>query len=176
MRVIAGKYRGRVLKSPIGKRIRPTTDRTKEAVFSSLESSGGINNKKVLDAFCGSGALGIESLSRGAKKVFFMDIDTRLVRDNVSSYKNDNDINVITCDVLSPASSREVMDIIFIDPPYAMEAGAKSIKILSEKGWANEDTLFVVETDKDDECMLEEDYSYFKKKKYGKSSIYFVKL
>lgn len=174
MRIVSGKYRGRLLKSPLNNRIRPTADRTKEAVFSSLESRIGVNGCKFMDAFCGSGAMGLEAASRGASSVYMMDIDTRLARDNASGYKDEN-IHIITCDVLKPVSAPKVMDVVFIDPPYAMEAGAKAIVALKETGWANAETLFVVETDKDDKSIVESEYSYCEMKRYGKTVVYFIK-
>lgn len=174
MRIISGKYRGRLLESPRDNKVRPTADRTKEGVFSSLESRVGINGSKVLDAFCGSGSLGLEAMSRGAEKVFFMDIDIKLVRDNASKYKDEN-INIINCDVLNPKAYNAVMDIVFIDPPYQMQAGSKAIKSLVSAGWANEDTLFVVETDMEDDSLIESDYAYCDVKRYGKTKVYFIK-
>lgn len=174
MRIISGKHRGRILKSPVGNRIRPTADRTKEGVFSSLDARIGVNGCKFLDAFCGSGSVGIEASSRGAEIVYMMDIDTKLARDNASSYKDDN-LHIMNCDVLNPPSSSSAMDIIYIDPPYAMEAGPKAITALIAAGWSDEDTLFILETDRDDKSLIEEDYSYCNMKRYGKTTVYYIK-
>ncbi len=175
MRIIAGKHRGRILKAPADIKIRPTADRIKEAIFSSLESRVGINGCKFLDAFCGSGSMGIEAMSRGAENVYLMDINIRLARDNANPYKDEN-INIINCDVLKPVFSNKAMDIVFIDPPYQMQAGAKAIIALTESGWADKDTLFVVETDKEDDCIVESDYSYCDGKKYRNTMVYFLKI
>lgn len=175
MRIIAGKYRGRILKSPLNNRIRPTADRVKEAVFSSLESRVGLNSINFLDAFCGSGAMGLEAMSRGAETVYLMDIDTRLVRDNSSNFKSEN-IKMITGDVLNPPKASIAMDVIFIDPPYALEAGNKAMKSLINAGWANEDTLFVVETEKTDETIIEENFSFYSMKKYRNTMVYYLKM
>ena len=173
MRIISGKYRGRILKSPVSNKVRPTADRAKEAIFSSLEAMVGINGISFLDAFCGSGAIGIEAMSRGADDVYLMDIDTKLARDNASSYK-DESIKILTGDVLNPLQSNKAMDVVFIDPPYQMQAGSKSIKSLIDAGWANEETLFVVETDKDDESIVADEYSMCDVKKYGNTVVYYV--
>jgi 16S rRNA (guanine966-N2)-methyltransferase len=174
MRIIAGKHRSKTLQPPKDRKIRPTADRVKEAIFSTLEAKMGIQNCKFLDAFCGSGAMGLEAISRGAEYVCFMDTDIRLAKENSKKISEEN-IRAISCDVLNPPKSSTIMDIVFIDPPYAETLGSPAIKSLLDSGWANEDTLFVLETDKNDDSIKEEDYSEYKMKKYGNTIVYYIK-
>ena len=121
MRVITGKARGVTLKTPEGMTTRPTTDRVKEAMFSIIQFD--IPGAKILDLFGGTGQLGIEALSRGAKSAVFVDAGEpacKLIRENLRRTKMEMDARVIKSDYLSYLTScREKFDIIFLDPPYA---------------------------------------------------------
>lgn len=127
MRIVAGRYRGQVLKSPPSTTTRPTTDRVKEALMSSLFSArGDFDGAWVLDAFAGSGALGLEALSRGAQRVWFYEKDNtvlRVLRGNIASLKGAGEsVTVRRGDVFKavPAPSHP-FDIVFLDPPYATD-------------------------------------------------------
>ncbi len=121
MRVITGKARGVTLKTPEGMQTRPTTDRVKEALFSIIQFD--IPGAKVLDLFGGTGQLGIEALSRGARSADFVDASEsacRLIRENLRRTKLEQDGHVIKSDYLSYLNCcRETYQIIFLDPPYA---------------------------------------------------------
>ena len=121
MCVITGKARGVQLKTPEGMDTRPTTDRVKEALFSIINFD--IPGAKVLDLFGGTGQLGIEALSRGAKSAVFVDAGEpacRLIRENLRRTKLESDAKVIRSDYLEYLKrSRETFNIIFLDPPYA---------------------------------------------------------
>ena len=132
MRVITGKARGVQLKTPDGMATRPTTDRVKEALFSIIQFD--VPTAKVLDLFGGTGQLGIEALSRGAKHAVFVDAGEpacRLIRENLRRTKLESDAVVIRSDYLTYLKRcREKFDIIFLDPPYAevfLENALKSI-------------------------------------------------
>ena len=131
MRIVAGTWRGRRIEEPRGREVtRPTTDRVREACASVLDSAldEGIGGARVLDAFAGSGALGIEMLSRGALHATFFDIDRQaalLVRRNLEGLKAErSSYRVVTGDVLAAASRGRVpggpFDAVLIDPPYAL--------------------------------------------------------
>lgn len=133
MRVIAGKWRGRRIEEPRGRDVtRPTTDRVREACASMLDSAldEGIEGARVLDAFGGSGAMGIEMLSRGAAFAAFFDIDRgacALIKRNLETFRADRgSYNVITGDVLAWAGRGRIpgapFDAVLIDPPYALGA------------------------------------------------------
>jgi 16S rRNA (guanine966-N2)-methyltransferase len=119
--VVAGEAKGRRLQAPSGKDIRPTSDRVREAIFSSLESMDAVRGATVVDLFCGSGALGIEALSRGAASATFVDNDpsaVAAVRANLSSTGLANG-EVVRADVVRWLDSDDEFDLALVDPPYA---------------------------------------------------------
>jgi len=134
MRVITGKARGVVLKTPKGMSTRPTADRVKEALFSIIQFE--IPSAKVLDLFGGTGQLGIEALSRDAKSAVFVDADREacaLIRENLKRTKLDSQAKVICSDYTSfLRSCNEMYDIIFLDPPYSETFLENSLKMISE--------------------------------------------
>ncbi len=134
MRVITGKARGVVLKTPEGMQTRPTIDRVKEALFSIINFD--IPGARVLDLFGGTGQLGIEALSRGAKFAVFVDAREeacKLIRENLKRTKMERDSRVIRADYLDYLKRcREKFDIIFLDPPYAEVFLENSLKMITE--------------------------------------------
>ena len=133
MRVIAGKYKGRRLTSPEGNNVRPTTDRIKETVFNILQWE--VEGAVCLDLFAGSGALGIECLSRGAKEVVFVDKSPQsvdLVKTNLKGI--DGNYRVLSSDFLSALRSFDTkFDLIFIDPPYQSNLGLIAVEYILDK-------------------------------------------
>jgi 16S rRNA (guanine966-N2)-methyltransferase len=122
VRVVGGVARGRQLRAPVGTRTRPTSDRVREAMFSMLVSMDAVEGASVVDLFAGSGALGIEALSRGAKHVVFVDND-RAARDAISrnlSVLGDlaAEARVLSVDAVRFASTMEPVDLVLADPPY----------------------------------------------------------
>ena len=134
MRVITGKARGVQLKTPDGMTTRPTSDRVKEAMFSIIQFE--IPGARVLDLFGGTGQLGIEALSRGAKSAVFVDAGEpacRLIRENLKRTRLENDGKVIRADYLDYLKRcRETFDIIFLDPPYAEVFLENALKCIAE--------------------------------------------
>lgn len=126
MRVIAGKYRSRRLKTPNSLGVRPTSDRLRETLFNILGPS--VEDSLFVDLYCGTGAIGIEAISRGAREVFFIDRDPgsiSLVRQNLESLQICNGVEVITAEAeggLDKLAARHLIaDFIFLDPPYKDE-------------------------------------------------------
>lgn len=120
MRIIAGEYRHRIIKSP-GKKegIRPTTDRARETLFNILNNFFDFEESKVVDLFCGTGSFGIECLSRGAAIAIFVDKDVKLVEDNVKLLKIEDTSEIIRVDALMFLRDESMdIDLIFADPPY----------------------------------------------------------
>jgi 16S rRNA (guanine966-N2)-methyltransferase len=113
MRVVAGRYGGRTLKAPRGREVRPTADRVREALFSIL---GPLDGVRVLDLFAGTGALGIEALSRGAAACVFVDVDTRPVEANLEALGIGADVRRGTA--LSALKAGDQYDLVLLDPPY----------------------------------------------------------
>jgi 16S rRNA (guanine966-N2)-methyltransferase len=118
VRVAGGELRGRRLAVPKGSSVRPTTERVREAVFSIL---GGVEGLRVLDLFCGSGALGIEALSRGAAHATLVDADTRTANLNAEDLELGNRVEVVRSDALRFLRGEQgVFDLVFCDPPYKL--------------------------------------------------------
>ena len=134
MRVISGKARGVVLKTPNGMATRPTSDRVKEALFSIIQFD--LPTAKVLDLFGGTGQLGIEALSREAKSAIFVDEREdacALIRENLKRTKLEGSAKVIRSDYMAYLRScKEKFDIIFLDPPYAEVFLENSLKMITE--------------------------------------------
>ena len=134
MRVISGKAKGIVLKTPQGMLTRPTADRVKEAMFSILQFE--LPNAKVLDLFGGTGQLGIEALSRGAKYAVFVDSQDaacRLIRENLRKTKLESEASVVRADYLTYLKTcKETFDIVLLDPPYAEIFLENSLNLLAE--------------------------------------------
>lgn len=154
MRIISGEFRGRVLKAPKGEGTRPTTDRVREALMSVVNSArGGFDGAVVLDAFAGSGALGFEALSRGAAQVHFFERDgaaLRVIENNARMLGlSETRVRTQKGDVLKtpPLYARPSFDLLFLDPPYACEAGAVlgMVAQLSHAGALDSDVLVVYE-------------------------------
>ncbi len=154
MRIVAGKFRGKNLAPSDHFKLRPTTDKNRESLFNILSSAKFIKEigfeiveSKVLDLCCGTGAVGFEALSRGAKSVTFIDNDRdhlSLVAKNSKTLGVENCVKIICLDAKNLPKSNEVFDLVFIDPPYC-EDYPKIISSLLETGCVEEKTLLVVE-------------------------------
>ncbi len=119
MRIISGSLKGRKLIPPKGLEVRPTADRAKETLFNIVCSRYSLEGTKVLDLFCGTGAVGFECISRGADEVVFVDLNTQLVAKNAAHLKVEDHCNIIRADSLKYVeSSHGKFDFLFADPPY----------------------------------------------------------
>lgn len=150
MRVIAGTARSIPLKTPKGDKTRPTIDKHKETLFNCL--SDRLYDCVFVDLFSGSGGIGIEALSRGAKKAYFVENDKEAlgcIRDNLAKTRLGERAAVLNRDVKSAVASGlvEKADIIFLDPPFAMHAEAEIIPLIMEKNLLKEDGIIVAECD-----------------------------
>ena len=174
MRVISGKARGVSLKTPNGMATRPTADRVKEALFSIIQFD--IPGANVLDLFGGTGQLGIEALSRGAKKTVFIDEREdacRLIRENLKRTKLENDGQVIRSDYLAYLRNCHTkFDIILLDPPYAEVFLENALKLITEIDILQSGGIIVTErpAEKALDCQFE-GYLRSKDYKYGKTLI-----
>jgi len=133
MRVVAGIYGGRKLLAPQGMATRPTTDRVREAVFNSLSTMGVVDGAVVVDLYAGSGAMGIEALSRGAERCIFVERDRdalRALRDNITALKLEDRTTVVTSDVLAWVGAMRGVDLALIDPPYSFDAWERLLGLL----------------------------------------------
>ena len=172
MRVISGKARGIVLKTPDGILTRPTSDRVKEALFSILQFD--LPGKRILDLFGGTGQLGIEAISRGAKSAVFVDsgdAPCKLIKENLRRTKLEGEGRVVRADYLTYLSGcKEKFDIIFLDPPYAEVFLENAIKKISEIDILESGGIIVAEHPVEKPLLLEIDgFSRSKDYKYGKA-------
>jgi len=156
MRVIAGEWRGRPLVAPKGDVTRPTADRTREALFSMLAARlGDFEGLAVGDFFAGSGALGIEALSRGAASCLFVEQDRGALdalRANLAKLGATGDVRATSVLALGPA--RQPLDLILMDPPYGTGAGVVALDKLTRLGWVSAGTWISIETAKQEEIDL----------------------
>ena len=150
MRIIAGQWRGRKLVAPAGETTRPTADRTRETLFSMLVSRvGAFEDLRVADLFAGSGALGLEALSRGAAHCLFVEQDAaaiRAIRSNIANFQAAAQCDVRAASVLTLGVAKEPLDLILLDPPYQTGAGAVALDKLQRLGWIGPATWISLET------------------------------
>jgi len=151
MRVIAGKARRLLLETPAGLATRPTSDKIKETLFNILQPS--LSGANFLDLFAGSGGIGIEALSRGARYACFVDHSRdalRCIKNNLNHTKLADDATVYGMDwrsaLLRMETEKRKFDVVFIDPPYDSTLAEDALRALAGSGLLNEDALVVVET------------------------------
>jgi 16S rRNA (guanine966-N2)-methyltransferase len=153
MRIIAGEWRGRAIEAPPGQGTRPTADRVREALFSMLASRlGDFGELQVADLFAGSGALGLEALSRGAASATFVESDPRAaaaIRRNAEKLKAGERVRLIAGSALALPRS-EPFDLVFADPPYAPGSGTAVVRSVTKAGWLSRGAWLSVETGRDD--------------------------
>ena len=180
MRIVGGKWKGRAIEAPDGKgTTRPTTDRTREAIASSILASRGLDlsESRVLDAFAGSGAMGFELLSRGALYATFIDKDRktceRIKRTAKSLGVATSEMSVICGDTARLAESSQLFgapfDVVFLDPPYAVEAEvvSKLLRDLIQQGSLTEDAVVVYEHSHKSDSVSLDNFELSKSKRYG---------
>ena len=182
MRIISGLARGTKLYTLEGENTRPTLDRVKEPLFSIIQTR--IKDSVVLDLFAGSGALGLEALSRGAKEAVLCDKSyeaIRIIRNNISKTHMEEKTKVICADYKKCLSTiKDKFDIIFIDPPYKLDIAIKSVEMILEKDLLSQDGIIIIETD-DDARELQEikklDYNIeiINQRTYGRVKLIFLK-
>ncbi|MCQ2914878.1 MAG: 16S rRNA (guanine(966)-N(2))-methyltransferase RsmD [Alphaproteobacteria bacterium] len=182
MRIISGKYKGKKLIAPEGLNTRPTADRTKESLFnilSSLLKKRGMDfeNLTILDGFAGSGSIGIEFLSRGAQKAYFVECDSNAINCIKTNLPNEEkDKAEIHRDMLNLSTSSKAVDILFLDPPYKKGLIELALLELKKKNWINDKTIIYVETESKETDFLPEGFNLLNDYKYGKAKISLVQL
>ncbi len=156
MRIIAGDWRGRKLVAPKGETTRPTADRTRERLFSMLTSRlGDFADLQVLDLFSGSGALGLEALSRGAAHCTFVEQDREALKaldKNIETLDAKADVRIGSVLALGPA--RKPYDLVLMDPPYETGAGAVALDKLGRHGWFAPSSWIAIETSRKEEVEV----------------------
>lgn len=180
MRIISGKARGTKLYTLEGMNTRPTLDRVKESIFNIIQNE--IEGAKVLDLFAGSGAIGLECLSRGAEKAVLCDKSkdaTEIIKKNVEKTHMQEKVQILNMDfeMCLEKIKNQKFKIIYIDPPYATDYIAKSLKKILENDIADKESLIIIETD--DEKRIEKEIESIEvkivdKRKYGRATIIFL--
>ncbi|WBO21196.1 16S rRNA (guanine(966)-N(2))-methyltransferase RsmD [Sphingomonas abietis] len=172
MRIIAGQWRGRPLKAPKGDETRPSADRTREALFSMLASRlGSFEDLAVIDLFAGTGALGLEALSRGAASCTFVEQDKAALdalRANIASLGARADVRAQAVGTLGP--SPRPYDLMMMDPPYDMRAGVPTLERLARLGWLAPGALASVEGERA-EIVTPQGFAIETERQYGKAKL-----
>lgn len=175
MRIIAGQWRGRPLLAPPGDATRPTADRVREALFSMLASRlGSLEGLTVLDGFAGTGALGLEALSRGAAHAIFVERDpvaVKALKANIAALKAGADI--IASPIESLGLARRACDIVLLDPPYASGLGDTALTRLAAQGWIAPHALISVETSRKE--ALATPYEVLAVRDHGKARLHLLR-
>lgn len=181
MRVIAGSFRGRKLASPEGRGTRPTSDRLRESLFNILTHrlEAGFEGIDVADIFAGTGALGIEAISRGAKSAIF--VEKHAGRDS-AIYKNIQSLGLEKVSKLLSINASNLpkrnsgLDLILMDPPYSEGLADIALKSIVDNGWCNEGSIVVVEAHINDEIEIPIELHELDNRAYGKTKIMILKF
>lgn len=184
MRIIAGKYRSKKLLAPTGRTTRPTSDRAKEAVFNILEVHLKKNKMQwdditVFDDFAGTGALGLEALSRGARILFASEQDRQAIQcflKNADVFIKEGCHIQLFPDALNLPQAKDSVNLVFMDPPYEKGFVMPALEVLYGKGWIDHTTLCVIEINHEEKISLPENFSVSYSRRYGKAEILFVRL
>jgi 16S rRNA (guanine966-N2)-methyltransferase len=183
MRVVAGRLRSRPLASPKTDAVRPTADRLREALFNILTHSYGdpVAGARVLDLFAGTGALGIEAISRGAAYALFVDegVEARaLLRDNIETLGLGGVTRIFRRDAtrLGPAHPLEPFSLVFVDPPYGKGLAEKALMSAQGGGWLNPGSLIVVEEAADAGFKTPEGFEELERRKYDDAEFIVARL
>jgi len=183
MRVVGGRLRSRALAGPKTATVRPTADRLREALFNILTHSYGdpVAGARVLDLFAGTGALGIEAISRGAAYALFVDdgVEARaLLRDNIESLGLGGVTRIFRRDAakLGPAHPVEPFSLVFLDPPYGKGLAERALTSAREGGWLTPDALIVVEEASDAGFFAPAGFEEIERRDYGDTQVAFLRV
>ena len=191
MRIVSGEFRGKALATPAGDTTRPTSDRARQAIFNILEHapwSAGVRDRRVIDLFAGSGALGFEALSRGAAFCLFVETDEAArgaIRDNVDALGGSGgglfgrtrvhrrsavDLGI------RPGADGPAFDLAFLDPPYAKGLGEQAMARLAAGGWLAEGAIMVFERGVGEAPFNVEGYEPLDARDYGAARVHFLRF
>ncbi|MDO9501775.1 16S rRNA (guanine(966)-N(2))-methyltransferase RsmD [Falsiroseomonas sp.] len=182
LRLVAGLHRGRRLAAPPGETTRPTSDRVRQAVFDMLlhapwAGESAVGGQRVLDAFAGSGALGLEALSRGAAHACFLEQDRvalAVLRQNVAALKEEARCTVLGGDVLRPRAAPAPCGLVLLDPPYGRDLVPKALVALASAGWIAPGALVVAETGRE-EALAAPGFTEVAAREHGAARVVFLR-
>ena len=181
LKVVGGRHRGRSIATPEGDTTRPTSSRARESLFNILahaswrdDGTSPLIDARVLDAFAGSGALGIEALSRGAAHATFLDNDAtaiKLIGENLRKLGETDNAKVVRADATRPPPSREACDLVFLDPPYRSGQAAPALAALAEAGWLKPGAIATVELANTEDMLPPPGFATIDERRYGLAKI-----
>ena len=180
MRIVGGKHRGRRLVAPGGRDTRPTTDRPRQAIFNILAHADWapeFEGAAVVDAFCGTGALGLEARARGAAWCGFLDMGRPAldaVRANVEALHETANAQILRADAAKPPPAPRACMLAFLDPPYGQGLAPRALEGLLRTGWLAEGALAVVEVADRDPLPLPDGFSALDERRYGDTRVAFL--
>lgn len=184
MRIVGGELRGRTLKAPAGEATRPTSDRARQAVFNILEHaswSDGVEGRRVIDPFAGSGALGLEAVSRGAGACLFVDrAEPALaaVRANVEALGVGDRCRLLKADATRlprRLDSEAPFDLVLLDPPYGKGLGEMALASLRGEGWLAPDAVVAFERGADEPALQVPGFEVLDERRYGAARVWFLR-
>lgn len=181
MRIVGGEFRGCALVAPRSKEIRPTTDRVRESLFNILTHSyNEVFSGRVIDLFAGTGALGLEALSRGCRQGLFVEMSAAgrgLIRDNIEALGLQGRARILRRDAtdLGLSGTIEPFDLLFADPPYGQSLAEKALFSAANGGWLVEGALAIVEERADIKLSLPENFTSVEERSFGDTKIHFVR-
>jgi len=183
MRIIAGKHRHRVLIAPEGRSVRPTSDRAREAVFDILahgrfSEQDACLDAMVLDAFAGTGAFGLEALSRGARHVVFIEKDRAAraaLQTNIAALGESQHAVIVNGDATRPPRASGACSLAFLDPPYGEDLAAPALKALAQSGWLADNALVVVEIAAKEDLEMPGTFELRDERRYGAAKFLFLR-
>jgi 16S rRNA (guanine966-N2)-methyltransferase len=180
MRITAGQWRGRKLAVPEGDSVRPTSDMVRQAIFNILLSHGLPQDAFVIDAFCGTGALGLEALSRGAAHCIFMDSDKTslaFTRRNVAAAGADGQSMILQRDALNPApfADESPAGLLFLDPPYRQGLVHPALAALAAGGWLQPGAVCVAECERELAAAPPQGFALLDDRSYGGTRVLFYR-
>jgi 16S rRNA (guanine966-N2)-methyltransferase len=179
MRIIAGQFRGRRLSSPRGQDVRPTGDRAREALFNILEhGQPPVRGAHFLDLFCGTGAVGLEALSRGAAEVLLVESDAdalKVAEANLTRLRSPSNVRLLRQDAtrLGPAPAQ--FDLVFLDPPYRSGLAAPALACLMRQSWLAPEARIVVELAAREDFRSPDGYEFEQERRYGAARFLFLR-
>ena len=183
MRIVGGRFRGRALKGPTSEAIRPTSDRLRETIFNILAHGYGdpVAGARVLDLFAGTGAMGLEALSRGAAFALFVDESAAargLIRENVEALGVGGQSRLFRRDAtrMGPAAPNEPFSLVFCDPPYGKGLGERALASCAEGGWLTPGALVIVEEAQGVEVKLPVGFAEIERRDFGETKLVFARF
>lgn len=182
MRIIGGKARGTKLYTLEGENTRPTLDRVRESLFNIIQKD--VPNAVFLDLFAGSGAIGLEAISRGAKKSILCDKNRdaiKIIKKNIEKTRSREQVELYEADFKEVLKNKlkEKIDIVFIDPPYKTDFAYEAIKILANSKNIKKESLMIIETDEEERILKQIEnleIEIIDKRKYGRAHLIFLKI